>query len=100
MSRRSVLRRNLRASATASLVALTLGLTGQAFAQDAKPMTAAPSDAAAAAFKRADANADGKLSKDEAARMPGIAEKFEALDKQGKGFLTLPEFASAFDEKK
>jgi uncharacterized protein HemX len=99
MSRQSVLRRNLRASATASLVALTLGLGGQAFAQDAKPM-AAPSEAAAAAFKRADANADGKLSKDEAARMPGIAEKFEALDKQGKGFLTLPEFASAFDEKK
>jgi hypothetical protein len=99
MSRHSVIRRTLRSSASASLVALSLGLGASAFAQDAKPM-AAPSEAAQAAFKRADANGDGKLTKEEAARMPGIAEKFDALDKEGKGFLTISEFAAVFDAKK
>jgi Ca2+-binding EF-hand superfamily protein len=99
MSRHSVIRRTLRSSASASLVALSLGLSASAFAQDAKPM-AAPSDAAQAAFKRADANGDGKLSKEEAARLPGIAEKFDALDKEGKGFLTMADFAAGFDTKK
>lgn len=99
MSRHSVIRRTLRSSASATLVALSLGLSASAFAQDAKPM-AAPSEAAQAAFKRADANGDGKLSKEEAARLPGIAEKFDALDKEGKGFLTISDFATGFDAKK
>jgi hypothetical protein len=99
MSRHSVIRRTLRSSASATLVALSLGLSASAFAQDAKPM-AAPSDAAQAAFKRADANGDGKLSKEEAARLPGIAEKFDALDKEGKCFLTMADFAAGFDTKK
>jgi hypothetical protein len=33
-------------------------------------------------------------------KMPGIADKFDALDVNGDGFLSLSEFASAFDEKK
>jgi hypothetical protein len=95
MSRRSVIRRTLRSSAATSMVALSAISFGlPAFA--AGP----PSEAAMSAFKRADANGDGKLSKEEAMKMPGIADKFDALDVNGDGFLSLSEFASAFDEKK
>jgi EF hand len=46
-----------------------------------------------AAFTRADTNADGKLSRDEAARMPAIAAMFDELDTNKDGFLSLEEFA-------
>ncbi len=49
-----------------------------------------------AAFQRADTNADGRLSKEEAARMPAIGAKFAELDKNKDGFLSLDEFSSAF----
>jgi Ca2+-binding EF-hand superfamily protein len=56
---------------------------------------AAPADTMAAAFKRADTNGDGKLSKAEAAIFPVIAERFDALDKDKDGFLTPVEFSAA-----
>jgi Ca2+-binding EF-hand superfamily protein len=46
-----------------------------------------------AAFTRADANGDGKLSREEVARMPVIADKFDTLDKNKDGFLSMEEFA-------
>lgn len=49
-----------------------------------------------AAFQRADTNADGRLSKEEAARMPAIGAKFAELDKNKDGFLSLDEFSAAF----
>jgi hypothetical protein len=49
-----------------------------------------------AAFKRADANGDGKLSKEEAAKLPAISAKFDQLDKSKQGFITLEEFAAGF----
>ena len=49
-----------------------------------------------AAFTRADTNADGKLSKDEAARMPAIAAKFDELDTNKDGSLTMDEFATGY----
>ena len=66
---------------------------GKAPATDAaaKPATAA----ADAAFTKADTNHDGKLSKEEAARVPAIAAKFDQLDKDKKGYLTIDEFAAA-----
>jgi hypothetical protein len=74
-----------------------------AFASVALAQTPTPvplPDGAAAAFARADTNGDGKLSKEEATRFPAIADKFEALDKDGDGMLTLAEFAVAFETPK
>lgn len=48
------------------------------------------------AFKRADANSDGKLSKEEAASMPTVAAKFQDLDKDKDGSLSLTEFMSGY----
>jgi hypothetical protein len=49
-----------------------------------------------AAFIRADANADGALSPQEASRMPAIAAKFAELDKNGDGLLSKVEFGSGY----
>jgi len=45
-----------------------------------------------AAFKRADANNDGKLSREEAAALPAVAEKFTQLDKNSDGSIGAEEF--------
>jgi hypothetical protein len=45
-------------------------------------------------FGRADANGDGKLSKEEAVKLPAVSTKFEELDKNKDGFLSLDEFAA------
>ena len=68
--------------------ALALGLSMPAFAQTA----ATPNADAATAFKKADANADGKLSKAEAAALPAVAARFDELDADKDQFLTMAEF--------
>ncbi|ART56522.1 calcium-binding protein [Acidovorax carolinensis] len=45
-----------------------------------------------AAFDRADANGDGKLSTDEAATLPAIGNRFEQLDTDRDGSLSRAEF--------
>ena len=45
-------------------------------------------------FGRTDANGDGKLSKEEAVKLPAIAAKFDEFDKNKDGFLSLDEFAA------
>ena len=47
---------------------------------------------ATAAFDRADANADGKLSPQEAATLPAIGNRFEQLDTDRDGSLSPTEF--------
>ena len=84
------------------LSSLALAFAGAAFsaqAQDKPSTTAQPMarDKATieAAFTKADANADGKLTKDEAAKLPAVAAKFDELDKNKDGSLSLDEFSTA-----
>lgn len=61
----------------------------------AQPIAAKDKQVLESAFTKADANTDGKLSKDEAAKLPAISTKFDALDKNKDGQLTLDEFSGA-----
>lgn len=71
-----------------------------ALAQMTAPATKAPDMSAKAqeAFTRADKNGDGKLSKEEAAAMPAIAEVFDKADVDKDGFLSKAEFAEVAKE--
>ena len=73
-------------------------LCSAATAQTSMPGTAEPSaterTAIEAAFTRADTNGDGKLSREEAARMPAIAARFDELVKNHDGVLSREEFAA------
>jgi len=44
------------------------------------------------AFARADLNSDGKLTRAEAAHLPAIEARFDELDTNHDGFLSLEEF--------
>ena len=56
-------------------------------------LSAVGREAIEAAFARGDSNGDGKLSRDEAQRFPEIAARFDELDKNRDGFLSLIEFS-------
>ncbi len=77
----------------AVMAAFALTAAGQSTA--AEPM-AKDKAAIEAAFAKADVNADGKLSKEEASALPAVGAKFAELDKNKDGFLSLAEFAAGF----
>ena len=85
--------------ALSSLPVLLAGVALSAYAQTKAPSAEQPVAAKdkamiEAAFTKADANADGKLTKEEAAKLPAISAKFDELDKNKDGVLTLDEFAA------
>ena len=83
---------------TALAASLLIGLPLGAQAQMEPPATDAAAKAKAAveaAFKRADVNKDGKLSRAEAEMLPSVAARFDEIDKDKKGYLTLDEFMAA-----
>jgi hypothetical protein len=51
------------------------------------------------AFRRADANKDGKLSREEAAAIPAVAARFDELDANKDGFLSLEEFLTGYTSR-
>lgn len=62
------------------------------------PAKPAPTAAAGAVdqFTKADLSHDGKLSRDEARAVPGVGDKFDLLDKDKDGSLSLTEFSAGF----
>ena len=91
--------RSLLALILAPVVLASAALT--AFAQTKAPSNEQPVAAKdkamiEAAFTRADGNNDGKLSKEEAAKLPAIASRFDELDKNKDGILSPEEFAAGF----
>ena len=84
-----------------ALAAAACAFTATALPAFSQTAAATPVSAEiAAAFKRADTNGDGKLSKEEAANMPAIAARFDELDKDKDGFLSLEEFAAGMSSVK
>jgi hypothetical protein len=51
---------------------------------------------AEAAFRRADTNKDGRLSREEAAALPAILARFDELDGNKDGYLSLEEFMTGY----
>jgi len=49
-----------------------------------------------ALFVRIDTNSDGKVSKEEATRLPSVATRWEELDKNHDGWLSREEFIAGF----
>jgi ABC-type transporter MlaC component len=84
------------AALTLASVALAAPALTQAQAAAPTAQQQAGDKAAADAFKRTDANQDGKLSRDEAARLPAIAARFDELDKDKDGALSLEEFMAGY----
>ena len=84
------------AALTLTSCALAAPLLAQAQAAPPVAQQQAGDKAAADAFKRADTNQDGKLSREEAARLPAIAAKFDELDKDKDGLLSLEEFMAGY----
>ncbi|MDP3826463.1 MAG: EF-hand domain-containing protein [Polaromonas sp.] len=77
---------------------LTLGMAAGARAQAAAgaiPPNRVTAQDLAAAFKRADVNGDGKLSRQEAERLPAVAQRFEQIDTNRDTFISLDEFSQA-----
>ena len=76
----------------ASTVALAAALLPEVAAAQATPQDTSPQ----ALFARLDSNADGKVSKEEATRMPSVATRWEELDKNKDGALSREEFIAGF----
>lgn len=89
--------RSLFSLAALPLLLAGTALTAQAQSKDSTTDQQAVGNAKTAfesAFKRADTNGDGKISREEAAKLPGIAARFDELDKNKDGVLTPDELSS------
>lgn len=92
----------MNAKFVALLLASACALAGMAYAQDAAPANPAPAVDSAAptrhahvTFKQADANHDGKLTRDEAQAMPWVYKHFDEIDSNHDGYITRDELRAA-----
>ena len=86
-----------RAGVSVAVAGIALGTFAQT-PPSAVEQPAAAQDRALieSAFSKADTNGDGKLTRAEAAQLPAIAARFDLLDKDKDGTLSLEEFAAGF----
>ncbi|MCW5661222.1 MAG: EF-hand domain-containing protein [Burkholderiaceae bacterium] len=84
--------------APAAIALAALLMPSVAAAQKAAPQDKAPPQDKSphALFARIDTNSDGKVSKREITRMPGIATRWQELDKDKDGSLSREEFVAGF----
>lgn len=100
-TRNLIAKSTLASAATALAILLTTATSwaqSTAPAMEGSPATAKPAMSAKdlmAAFTKSDTNKDGKLSKEEAAGVPGLVERFEAIDTDGDKFISKAEFEKA-----
>ncbi len=80
----------------ALLVAASLPMVGSALSAASVQLSAWDRVVMEGVFSKADANDDGQLSRDEAARLGVFGERFDALDSNRDGALDLEEFAVGF----
>lgn len=86
-----------------AIIPLLLAITSTAWAQGSD-IPAGPSRArqaqVQARFTSADANNDGRLTREEAnGRMPHVAAHFDAIDKNKAGYLTLDQIQAWLQEQ-
>ncbi len=94
--KRKTLIANFEARSVTLLAGLTLGAASAAMAQNMPAKPAAPSDAEiSATFKQADKNGDGKLSRQEAAALPAVADNYDKVDANADGSISADEFTKA-----
>lgn len=83
------------AQATDSGTAKPPALQSAPATQGAAPKAAPTSQETDAAFTRADANKDGKLSRQEATRLPAVEQRFDQIDANKDKFVSREEFEAA-----
>lgn len=82
---------------TIAMFLASLLAAGAALAQQAAPQAPAADMKAAIddRFRQLDANGDGVISQEEAAKMKGLTERFQSADKNKDGKLDRDEFGAA-----
>ncbi len=97
--RRTLLEASKFNAMSIAIIAVAALQIGSVYAQT--PAPAAPAAPSAdttrylEAFDRADKNADGKLSKEEAENLPAIAQRFEQIDADKDGAISKAEYLEA-----
>ncbi len=84
-----------QAQTTGSGAVKAPAMPGAPVTQSAAPKAAPTSQDTEAAFARADANKDGKLSRQEAARLPAVEQRFDQIDTNKDQFVSREEFEAA-----
>lgn len=80
----------------ASALALAAALLPEVAAAQQKSTPTPQDTSPQALFVRIDTNSDGKVTKEEATRMPSVATRWEELDKNNDGWLSREEFIGGF----
>jgi hypothetical protein len=87
---------NFEARSVLLIAGWTLGAASAAMAQNMPARPAAPSNAdISATFRQVDRNGDGKLSREEAAALPPLADSYDEVDANADGSVSADEFAQA-----
>ena len=95
MTRRNTRIANFEARSLMLIASLTLCAAGSALAQSTAAPATAMDKEISAAFAKADKNADGQLSREEAAALPAVAAHFDKVDGDKDGSVNMAEFSLA-----